>query len=159
MTSRLTIAAATAALFAAPAMAQNQNTGDEAATAMQNQQSQQGSAQSGGQNDGSGIMTFNRDRSDVQTGDGQLTEQDRQMMAASQQQVREQLEESGFEQVTVRRAAYLVTAMSPEGEPVMMLVDTSRMGRRDQGGMQGQQGESMQNQQKMQGQTEGQAKQ
>ena len=164
MTSRLTIAAATAALFAAPAIADNHGETGDAAAKMKAQEQQQSATSGSGQSmpeddaagysgdaqsDGDSIMTFNRNTNDVMTGDGQLSEQDRQMMAASQQQVREQLEDSGFEDVTVRRAAYLVTAMSPDGEPVMMLVDTSRMGR-GQGGAQDQQGQTMNNQQSMQ---------
>ena len=147
MTVKFATAAAVAALMAAPALAQSDKSGQQqqqgAAAA---QQSGQGTQYDGAEGRNPDIKTMNRDAEDYMTGQagqgsGGMTEQDRQIMAASQEEVRQTLAESGFENVRIRRAAYLVTAMTPDGEPVMMMVDTDRMG----GGRMGQQGQQQMN--------------
>jgi hypothetical protein len=56
---------------------------------------------------------------------GQTEEQRIQSRIASQGQVREALDEAGFEEVTLLDAAYLVSARAPSGEMVMMVVNPS----------------------------------
>ena len=155
MTVKFATAAAVAALMAAPALAQSDKSGQQqqqgAAAA---QQSGQGTQYDGAEGRNPDIKTMNRDAEDYMTGQagqgsGGMTEQDRQIMAASQEEVRQTLAESGFENVRIRRAAYLVTAVTPDGERVMMMVDTDRMAGGQQGGRQmnrsgdGQQGGGM----------------
>ena len=157
MTVKFATAAAIAALMAAPALAQSDKSGQQQQDAAAAQQSGQGTQYDGAEGRNPDIKTMNRDAEDYMTGQagqsgqgsGGMTEQDRQIMAASQEEVRQTLAESGFENVRIRRAAYLVTAMTPDGEPVMMMVDTDRMAGGQQGGRQmnrsgdGQQGGGM----------------
>ncbi|GGK54728.1 hypothetical protein [Salinarimonas ramus] len=60
-----------------------------------------------------------------QQAQGQMTQEQMQTRLASQQQVREALTMSGFEEVTFLDAAYLVSAQAPSGEMVMMVVNPS----------------------------------
>lgn len=57
----------------------------------------------------------------------QTPEQQMQSRIASQEQVRGALNTSGFQEVTFVDAAYLVTALAPSGETVMMVVNPSGM--------------------------------
>lgn len=100
MYKSITGALAIAAVATVPAIAQ---------TATQNQPGQQPQAQ-GSQTQGS-----------------QTPEQQMQSRIASQEQVREALNTSGFEEVSFVDAAYLVTATAPSGETVMMVVNPSGM--------------------------------
>ena len=45
------------------------------------------------------------------------------MSAASQEKVREQLAEAGFQQVEILDASYLVRAQTEEGNTVLMVID------------------------------------
>ncbi|GGK41816.1 hypothetical protein [Salinarimonas ramus] len=65
---------------------------------------------------------------------GQMTEDQMRSRLASQAQVRDALTQSGFEEVTLLDAAYLVSARAPSGEMVMMVVNPSGL---MQGMMQG----------------------
>ncbi|MEE4278589.1 MAG: hypothetical protein V2I82_09025, partial [Halieaceae bacterium] len=56
----------------------------------------------------------------------EMSQEERNAMVASQEAVRETLTEAGFSDIRVQSASYLVAAMSPQGEPVMMLIDTDR---------------------------------
>lgn len=60
-----------------------------------------------------------------QQAQGQMTQEQMQSRLASQQQVREALTMSGFEDVNFLDAAYLVSAQAPSGEMVMMVVNPS----------------------------------
>lgn len=61
----------------------------------------------------------------MQAQQGQMNEEQMQSRLASQQQVREALTQSGFEEIMLLDAAYLVSARAPSGETVMMVVNPS----------------------------------
>ena len=169
MTSRLTMTVAAAALFAGPAFAQDQGSTQTQAETSAAESGQSGSADTRvDMPETADVQTPDRDRDDYMTGEentaatdadsgqtGQMTAQDQnqggmtdsqrdQMMAASQQEVRDLLSEGGFSDVRIRSAAYLVAATSPDGEPVMMVVDTDRMAQ--QGGQMGRSDSAQQSQ-------------
>ena len=156
MTSRLTMTVAAAALFAGPAFAQDQGseqTREETAAA---ESGQSGSTDTRvDMPESADVQTPDRDRDDYMTGEentaatdpggretartsaegrsagrnGMSASERDQIMAASQQEVRDLLSEAGFSDVRIRSAAYLVAATSPDGDSVMMVVDTERMAR------------------------------
>ncbi|WP_349370169.1 hypothetical protein [Salinarimonas sp.] len=61
----------------------------------------------------------------MQAQQGEMTEEQLRSRIASQGQVRDALNEAGFEEVTLLDAAYLVSARAPSGEMVMMVVNPS----------------------------------
>ena len=50
-------------------------------------------------------------------------QQDAQVHAMSQQKLQKSLQQAGFKNITVVDATYLVSAQSPNGDRVMMLID------------------------------------
>lgn len=100
MTKTLIAALALAGAAAFPALAQQQGT-------TQTQGQQQGQQQQ------------------MQARQGEMTEEQLRSRIASQGQVRDALNQAGFEEVTLLDAAYLVSARAPSGEMVMMVVNPS----------------------------------
>ena len=120
-----TILATTILAFtAAPALAQSGNTGSDAANTNQSTMSDQ-STTSGQATDGKPAIT---------------TED----MVASQKKVLDALKSAGYEDASIMDAAYLVQANTPDGERVVMMIDTSGrvMGAQRQGGQGSQSGQS-----------------
>ncbi|MAU96800.1 MAG: hypothetical protein CMP81_13070 [Fulvimarina sp.] len=117
-----TILATTILAFtAAPALAQSGNTGSDAANTSQSTMSDQSTTS--GQSTG--------DKPAITTED----------MVASQKKVLDALKSAGYEDASIMDAAYLVQANTPDGERVVMMIDTSGrvMGAQRQGGQQGSQ--------------------
>jgi hypothetical protein len=137
--NRFLISAATAALLAGPAMADthggNEMKSTDNQTSSQQQQASGGTnsnsnkrqqASSGG-NASSNEQDPNRQGfSAADSSSDDMTEEERNAMVTSQEAVRETLTEAGFSDIRVQSASYLVAARSPQGEPVMMLIDTDR---------------------------------
>jgi hypothetical protein len=137
--NRFLISAATAALLAGPAMADTKG-GSEMKSSNGNQTAspQQASAETGSsgserQQASSGGNASSNAQDDKQQGfsagdssSNEMSQEERDAMVASQEAVRETLTEAGFSDIRVQSASYLVAAMSPQGEPVMMLIDTDR---------------------------------
>lgn len=117
-----TILATTILAFtAAPALAQSGNTGADPANTSQSTMSDQSTTS--GQSTG--------DKPAITTED----------MVASQKKVLDALKSAGYEDASIMDAAYLVQANTPDGERVVMMIDTSGrvMGAQRQGGQQGSQ--------------------
>ncbi|ORE98238.1 hypothetical protein [Aurantimonas sp. 22II-16-19i] len=119
-----TILATTILAFtAAPALAQSGNTGSDAANTNQSNMSDQSTTS--GQGTG---------------GQAAITTED---MVASQKKVLDALKTAGYEDASIMDAAYLVQATTPDGERVVMMIDTSGrvMGAQRQGGQGSQSGQ------------------
>lgn len=118
MTKTLIAALALTGAAAFPALAQQQDTPPPVGE--QQQQAQQ--TMPGGT---SGQGTSGQGSSSQGMAGQTMSPEEMQSRIASQQQVRDALEQSGFEEVNLLDAAYLVAAKAPSGETVMMVVNPS----------------------------------
>lgn len=114
---------AAAALFTVPALADN-HTSDGQEDQMSQSQDQMSQNQSGSQ--------------------GQMSQEQMQQRQVSQEEVRSAMEQAGFTEVRILDTAYLVGAMTQQGESVVMVINPD-------GGMMGGQGMDGQMQQSQQG--------
>lgn len=76
------------------------------------------------------------------------SQQDSAIRAMSQERLRKSLEQAGFKDITVLDATYLVRAVSPDGDQVVMLIDPPSVGAMaGSGGSGGQQNQGQSTQQ------------
>ena len=128
-----TILATTILAFtAAPALAQSSDAGSNTTTTGQSNMTNQ--------SDTSGTTTSG---ANATSGVSNMSAED---MVASQEKVLDALKSAGYKDASIMDAAYLVGATTPDGEQVVMMIDTSGrvMGAQRQGAQSGQPGQNQQ---------------